>query len=63
MQKLTTAEVLVPFLVFMAGTGGTTLAALYYPDKGILLIIGLILTLVALTATAFYFSRARKKST
>lgn len=63
MQKLTTAEVVVPFLVFVAGIGGMTLAALYYPDNDILRIIGFILTMGAVLAVAFYFSRARKKST
>lgn len=62
MRKATTAEMVVPFLILMAGTGGTTLAALYYPDNDILQIIGLILILGALAAVAFYFSRARKKS-
>jgi hypothetical protein len=63
MQKLTTAEAVVPFLVFMAGIGGMTLAAWHYPDSDILQIIGLILTMGAVIAVAFYFSRARKKST
>jgi len=63
MRKATTAEMVVPFLVLMAGAGGTTLTALYYPDNDIVLIIGLIHILGALAAVAFYFSRARKNST
>lgn len=63
MQKLTTTEMVVPYLVFMAGMGGITLAAWHYPDNDILPIIGLILTMGAVIAIAFYFSRARKKST
>lgn len=63
MQRLSTAEVVVPFLVFNAGMGGISLAAWHYPDNDILLIIGFILTMGALAAVVFYFSRARKKST
>ena len=63
MQKLSTTEVVVPFLVFNTGMGGITLAAWHYPDNDILPIIVLLLTMGAVIAVAFYFSRARKKST
>ena len=63
MQKPTTTEILVPYLIFLTGMGGITLAAWHYPDNDILLIIGFILTMGAVIAVAFYFSRARKKST
>jgi len=65
MRKPTTAEMVIQFLFLLAGVGGMTLAALYYPDSSeIFAIIGVILTLGAVIAVAFYFShRARKKST
>jgi len=63
MRKPTTAEMVVEFLFLLVGTGGMTLTALYYPDNDILRIIGVILTLGACIAVAFYFSRVRKKST
>jgi len=63
MQKLSTAEVVVPWLIFNIGMGGITLAGWHYPDNDILLIIGFILTMGAVLAVVFYFSRARKKLT
>jgi len=63
MTRASTTEVVVLFLVSVAGTGGITLAAWHYPDNDILPIIGLILTIGAVIAVAFYFSQARKKST
>jgi hypothetical protein len=64
MRKTTPAEMLVPFVVTMAGCGAMTAVAYYYPDAPIKYIYGILtLTVALLIVVAFLLTRARKKAT
>ena len=62
MRKALPSEILVPFVVCMAGCSAMTLIASYYPDSDGYIYV-CVLTVALQIVAAFFIDRAKKKAT
>jgi hypothetical protein len=63
MQKVTPVEMLILFVVFMAGTSAMTAVSWYYPDSPEYITYGILVLTIALLFMVAFFVARRKKAT